>query len=599
MTSPLGPWVTEEEGCALVRPMSAAAKSPMRFLSDLALRYPGRIIRGLILSILGTLLAFVLPNATRWIIDEIIPARDLNQLRQAIAWTLGALLFRQVFFTLRTLSNNEFQLRMTSDLRSLLHAKMQHLPVSWFDRQSTGDTITRMSDDVPATQRAIIDTVDQSIPALMQIVTTLAVMGGLHGGLTAVALAPMPFIALGAWSFSRWVFPKELQAREAAGGLASVLSDNVAGIRQIKAYTLEDAKQKAFESWSERYREMQTRLQRAWSIYAPSMGFISDCGGILIMGCGAWWCIEGQLTVGQLSQFLLLSGMLYEPVARLNGLGNALIGSAAAARRVSDLLDTEGAEDLDAGEPLTQVRGEIRFQEVTFRHGTDRPAVTGLNLAINPGQTVALVGATGAGKSTSFQLLTRFYEPNQGAIVLDGRPLGAIQKRSLRTAIAYVTQESYLFNESIRDNLRGGKPDATEAELWAALDAACAREFVERLPERLDTQVGERGGRLSGGEKQRIAIARAFLKDAPILLLDEATSAVDAKSEQLIKLAIDRLRAGRTCLVIAHRLSTVRDADRIYVLKQGEVIADGTHDDLLKSSPEYSELARLSLNSGA
>ena len=196
MTSPLGPWVTEEEGCALVRPMSAAAKSPMRFLSDLALRYPGRIIRGLILSILGTLLAFVLPNATRWIIDEIIPARDLNQLRQAIAWTLGALLFRQVFFTLRTLSNNEFQLRMTSDLRSLLHAKMQHLPVSWFDRQSTGDTITRMSDDVPATQRAIIDTVDQSIPALMQIVTTLAVMGGLHGGLTAVALAPMPFIAL-------------------------------------------------------------------------------------------------------------------------------------------------------------------------------------------------------------------------------------------------------------------------------------------------------------------------------------------------------------------------------------------------------------------
>jgi ATP-binding cassette subfamily B protein/subfamily B ATP-binding cassette protein MsbA len=286
-------------------------------------------------------------------------------------------------------------------------------------------------------------------------------------------------------------------------------------------------------------------------------------------------------------------------VARLNGLGNSLISSAAAARRVVDLLEMDGAEDLHVGADLAPVRGEVCFRDVHFAHAPAKPAVRGLNLRAAPGETIALVGSTGAGKSTAFQLLTRFYEPDSGEILIDGRPIHTVSKRSLRSAIAYVTQDSYLFNESIRDNLRAGKPEATDAELWKALEAACAREFVERIDGQLGAEVGERGGRLSGGEKQRIAIARAFLKDAPILLLDEATSAVDAKSEELIKQAIDRLRQGRTCLVIAHRLSTVRDASRIYVMKQGEVIAEGTHDDLLESSPVYAELARLSLNAGA
>jgi ATP-binding cassette subfamily B protein/subfamily B ATP-binding cassette protein MsbA len=217
---------------------------------------------------------------------------------------------------------------------------------------------------------------------------------------------------------------------------------------------------------------------------------------------------------------------------------------------------------------------------------------------VEPGQTVALVGATGAGKSTTFQLLTRFYEPDEGEILLDGRPIRDLSKKSLRDAIAYVTQESYLFNESIRDNLKAGKPDATDEELWEALDAACAREFVERLDGQLGANVGERGGRLSGGEKQRIAIARAFLKDAPILLLDEATSAVDAKSEELIKRAIDRLRENRTCLVIAHRLSTVRDANRIYLMQEGRIIGQGSHSELMATNATYAELARLSLSGG-
>ena len=240
------------------------------------------------------------------------------------------------------------------------------------------------------------------------------------------------------------------------------------------------------------------------------------------------------------------------------------------------------------------MRGEIIFRAVSFRYDENRPTLSEVSLTVEPRQTVAIVGATGSGKSTTFQLLTRFYEPESGEITLDGRPIRELNKASLRDAIGYVTQESYLFNETIRENLLLGRPDATEADLWHALEMACAEDFVEHMEDGLDTHVGERGSRLSGGEKQRISIARAFLKNAPILLLDEATSAVDTKSEKLIQQGIDTLRANRTCLVIAHRLSTIKNAHRIYVMRHGRILAHGTHEELLRSCEYYAELARLS-----
>jgi ATP-binding cassette subfamily B protein/subfamily B ATP-binding cassette protein MsbA len=288
--------------------------------------------------------------------------------------------------------------------------------------------------------------------------------------------------------------------------------------------------------------------------------------------------------------------MIYEPIGRLNALGTTFVTSAAAARRVFDILQLDGGEDLHAGEKLGSVRGDIRFEHVNFRYDETRPTLSDVNLIVQPNQTVAIVGATGAGKSTLFQLLTRFYDADEGEILLDGRSLRALNKVSLRDAIGYVTQESYLFNQTIRENLKLGKKDATEEEMWQALDAACAKEFVERMEGALDATVGERGTRLSGGEKQRISIARAFLKDAPILLLDEATSAVDSKSEKLIQQAIDRLRINRTCLVIAHRLSTIKHADVIYVMKQGHMLAHGTHEELMRTCEYYAELARLSFS---
>jgi ATP-binding cassette subfamily B protein/subfamily B ATP-binding cassette protein MsbA len=568
--------------------------SPLRLILRFMAHYPWRVAAGFSMAIAGTLLGFVFPGLTQWFLDDIIPSKVTSRILPASLMALGAMALRQLFFSLRTLANNSFELQMTYDLRSRLHDKIQHLPLKWFDRQSTGDILMRMADDVPATQRVILDGIDQAVPAILQFLLTGGVMLWIYPKLALVIFIPIPLIGMGGWIYNVWVAPRASLARDAAGGLNSLLHDNVAGIRQIKSYTLEPEKQDAFNQSSASYRKQQTALQRAWSIYGPGMGFMGDCGLILLMGFGAYWCIQGQVTIGQLAQFLMLLGMLYEPIGRLGGINNTMITGLVAARRVFEIIETDDVEDLGVGEKLGKVEGEIRFENVCFSYSPDRPTISDVNLLVPAHQTVAIVGATGSGKSTLFQLLTRFYDPSSGTVYLDGKPTRDLSKSSLRDALGYVTQESYLFDQTIRENLKIGKPDATDAELWSALEHACAKEFVERIPEGLDSRVGERGSHLSGGEKQRISIARAFLKDAPILLLDEATSAVDTKSEKLIQQALDELRANRTCLVIAHRLSTIKNANQIYVMKQGVVLAHGTHEELLQSSDYYAELAKLS-----
>jgi ABC-type multidrug transport system fused ATPase/permease subunit len=574
---------------------SSSAILVLRFM----LRYPWRVAAGLGMAVAGSLLGFVFPGVTRWFLDDIIPSGDYSRILPAVMFALGAMALRQLFYALRTVGNNAFELRMTHDLRSALHDKIQHLPLKWFDRQTTGDILMRMSNDVPATQRVIIEAIDQTAPALIQILVTSFVMLWLHPQLALVTMIPVPFIASGGWIYSRWVHPRADEARESAGDLSALLHDNIAGIRQIKSYTLEPEKQRAFDQSSMTYRRQQTRLQRAWAIYGPAMGFFGDAGLILLIGFGSWWCIQKEITTGQLVQFLMLLAMLYEPIGRLHTLMSSAVTGLISAPRVFEILKMEESEDLQSGRHLEHVEGDIRFVDVCFRYDEKRLVLEHVNMDVRPQQTVALVGATGSGKTTMFQLLTRLYEPTDGVILLDGAPIHENSKASLRDAIGYVSQDSYMFNTTIRENLLLGRFDATDDEIWEALRLASAAEFVERLEGRLGAEVGERGSRLSGGERQRLSIARAFLKNAPILLLDEATSAVDAKSERLIQTALRKLRRNRTCLIIAHRLSTVRDADRIYVLRAGKVISNGTHDELVRSCEYYGELARLSFGASA
>jgi ABC-type multidrug transport system fused ATPase/permease subunit len=550
------------------------------------------------LAVAGTSLIFVFPGVVRWFMDEIIPQKRSDLIWRAGGLALLAFALREGLFYFRTRVNCTFEQRMITDLRSQLHRKIELLPLRWFDHQSTGDILTKLADDVPATQRVILEGIEQGSTAVLQILITAIVMLVADTKLALIVLAPTPFIAAGGWIYSRWVSPRATAAREATSALNATLHDTITGIRQIKSFTAEEMRQWKFLSASHRLKDKQTRLMAAWAFYAPSMTLLGNGGLVLLLMAGSWWCVQGSMTTGQLMEFLLLVGFLYEPIARLHGVNQTLLNGLSAAKRVFAILDNETEEDLDAGQSLPSIRGEIEFNAVSFSYRAEKPVLHDISLKAARHQTIAIVGATGSGKSTLFQLLTRFYDPQSGGITLDGVPLQNLSKRFLRQSLAYVTQEAFLFAGTVRDNLLIGKPSATDDELWAALRDACAEDFIRRSPEGLDAEVGERGVLLSGGERQRLALARAFLKDAPVLLLDEATSAVDVKSEHLIQTALAKLRANRTSLIIAHRLSTIVEADVIYVLNLGRMIAHGTHEELLQSSTYYREMAALAFDGG-
>lgn len=549
----------------------------------------------LALAVVGTSLVFVFPSVVQWFIDDIIPNRKLDELYRASGLAAAAFALRELLFAFRTRLNTVFEQRMIFDLRGQLHRKVAHLPVAWFDKQSTGDIMTRMADDVPATQRVILEGIEQGVTSVLQIIISAVVMFVTNWQLALFVMIPTPWIAAGGFIFARWVQPRAKLAKEASSRMNSLLHDTVTGIRQIKSYTAEDEKQRDFNAASDNLRVAQTRLMTAWAVYSPLMTFFGSMGLVLLLAVGAYGCIHGKWSLGELLKFIFLIGFFFEPISRLHGVNQTLAGGLASARRVFEVLDEGGEEDLANGCALERAEGAIVFKNVTFGYG-ERPVIHDVNLRVEPRQTVAIVGATGSGKSTLFQLLARFYDPQQGEIDIDDVPIAEYSRASLRDAIGYVTQDAFLFAGTIRDNLRIGKADATDDEMLSALRLACAEEFVQRLEGQLDSEVGERGIRLSGGERQRIAIARAFLKNAPILLLDEATSAVDTKSEHLIQQAINQLRQNRTCLVIAHRLSTVVAADQIYVMRLGRVLAHGRHHELVKTCPYYAELAALAFD---
>lgn len=562
-------------------------------LAQFALRHWRMALLQFCLAVAGTSLVLVFPGVVRWFFDDIIPNKKLDQVLPIAGISAGAFLLRELLFTVRTRVNSVFEQRMIYDLRGQLHRKIARQPLSWFDRQSTGDVMTRMADDVPATQRVILEGIEQGVTSILQILISAGMMLFANWKLAMFVMLPTPFIAAGGWIFARWVQPRAQQEREASSRLNSLLHDTVTGIRQIKSYTAEEAKQRDFDRMSHALRTAKVRLMAAWSVYHPLMSFLGDLGLVTLLGAGAYGCIKGLTTPGELLQFIMLIGLFFEPISRLHGVNQTMVTGLVSAKRVFEIIDHEDEEDLENGCALERAQGHIVFRDVTFGYNDERAVIRHLNLTVQPHQTVAIVGATGSGKSTLFQLLTRFYDVQGGEILVDDIPVNEYSRHSLRANIGYVTQDAFLFAGSIRENLLLGKPDATDEQLWEALRMACADDFVTRLESGLDAEVGERGMRLSGGERQRLAMARAFLKNAPILLLDEATSAVDNKSEQLIQEALTKLRQNRTCMVIAHRLSTVIEADQIYVMRLGDVLAHGTHEELLATCPYYAELAAL------
>jgi ATP-binding cassette subfamily B protein/subfamily B ATP-binding cassette protein MsbA len=408
-------------------------------------------------------------------------------------------------------------------------------------------------------------------------------------------MLPMPLLALGAVLYTKSARDRHRKVRTASSGMNSLLHDNVSGMRQIKAYAMEKEEHARFNESSGALKNATLHLMHVWSIYRPSMALLKDLGTLIVLWFGARAIMNGNMKPGDLTAFLLLARLFYDPIEQLHSLNQLVQAGRAAGERVFGIMDAEEEHGIDDGVALTNVKGHIRYDNVGFSYTGKLPTVHGITIDALPGQTIALVGPTGAGKSTLINLLTRFYEHDEGELTIDGTPVKTISKSSLRRQIGYVTQESFLFNGTVRENLLIGKRDSTDAELWNVLESANASEFVKRLPNQLDTHVGERGIKLSVGEKQRISIARALLRNPPILLLDEATASVDTETERQIQEALERLMKQRTSFVIAHRLSTVRNADRIYVLEHGRIIEQGTHDQLIAAGGLYSELCRSSL----
>ncbi len=569
-------------------------KSILRVFSYLR-HYPSLAIAQLACACGMTLAVFVFPNATGFVIDKIIPNPSRHgEFSFWVFVALGGFLLKDGLNSLRIFINNIFEQKVIYDIRSDLYERIQRLPLNWFDSRRTGDIMTRVVEDVTNMERVLIDGVEQGLMAVVQVLGIGVFLFFLNPTVAAWATLPVPFLAVGAWIYSSCGRDRYKNQREASSDLNSLLHDNISGVRQIKAYAAEQAEHGRFNRFSDQLRNANLRMMKWWALYSPGMSFLRMTGYVLVLAFGGRAVMENNLTMGDFTKFLLFLSLFYEPIDRLNSLNQMLLSGRAAADRVFHILDAKEEPNSTEGEVLSgKIAGHVRFDEVSFSY-QDQPTLHRVTLDALPGQTIALVGSTGAGKTTVLSLLARFYEATSGKITIDGKDIGLLAKPSLRDQLAYVTQEPFLFNGTVRENLLLAKRESTDVGLWAALEAAFAADFVRRLPKGLDTNVGERGVKLSGGEKQRLSIARALLKNAPILLLDEATASVDSETERQIQEALDRLMQNRTAFVIAHRLSTIQNADCIYVLERGEVIEQGTHTVLLELGGKYAELCRKS-----
>ncbi|MFE5587126.1 ABC transporter ATP-binding protein [Kitasatospora sp. NPDC056531] len=526
--------------------------------------------------------------------DMLIPHRLNLFLPIALAYAGLALLSGALGFAGRVTSTWVSE-RFLLILRSDVFRHVQGLSLGFFERRQLGDVLSRLTGDVDAVETFLLSGIVSAIGEVARLGIYVGLLLALRWDLTLTALVAAPLFVLTARRFAKLIQAASRERRRRGGSISAVTEEALGNIALVQAYNRQDWEHARFQRESIGRYHAAMASTRIGALYAPTVEFIELLGGLAVMGLGTWELVQGRLTLGGLMVFLALLSRLYSPIRGMSGLGNTFYSASAAAERIIELLDQRPqVADPPAPRAIGRAQGAIEFDDVTFNYPeAAAPALSGVSFGADPGKTLALVGASGAGKSTVAKLLLRFYDPTAGTVRLDGVALGELSLTELRENVAVVLQETLVFHGTVRDNIAYGRPEATEAEILAAARAADAHGFVSLLPDGYDTVVGQRGRLLSGGQRQRLAIARAMVRDAPVLVLDEPTTGLDAESARRIMGPLRALMAGRTTIIISHNLLTVRDADQIVLLEQGRITAQGTHEELLADSPAYADLHRL------
>jgi ABC-type multidrug transport system fused ATPase/permease subunit len=540
-----------------------------------------------------TLMEIAVPYTIKVILDDIKTTGAFDSLIWGVGLIAVLYIASEVFNSLRIRLNNTLEQQVLLEMRRDLHTKLLRLPVSFYDQRKSGEISSRVIEDVSAVERALLDGTEQGTSALLRIVGITGVLFWMQPALASCVFLPVPILLICGRFYAKRSRTVWKGVRESSAELNSLLVEDIQGNRLIQTFGLQQRESARFEQRAVDLKHKTLQAMFRWSFYSPATTLVTKLGFLSIVGVGGYLVLQdsSDFSMGELLAFFLYANMLYMPISQLHGLNHLIAAGRASGERVFEILDATVDVDNPAN-PILLPKApiEVTFEDVQFEY-SDRPAILkNLNLTLEANQVTALVGHTGAGKSTIANLAMRTHDVSAGSIKLTGVDIRNISLSELHDKVGHVAQDPFLFEGTVRDNLLLAKPAATEAEINRALEQACAEEFVAALPKQLDTNIGEKGIRLSQGEKQRLTIARVLLKNPPFVILDEATASVDTITERKIQRALDHLVEERTVLVIAHRLSTVRRADKIVVLNAGEVIESGTHADLLAQNGHYAKL---------